>query len=139
MKTKRAIGELRWNGKVWRRWNGRRWAKALYSRDPRRLLLATPLDQDSPVDAAAREHLLAQAVEMAVADGGRVAYVGPTSTVIGRRQPVSHVMHGLLTLLTGGLWGVVWIAMCLARSEQRFRLEADDWGHVWASTSRATR
>lgn len=132
MKRRRALGELRWDGKVWRRWNGRRWAKALYSPRPVRLLDSTPLDRDDIVDRAQREHLLAQAVEEAVADGGRVVHVGPRGTVIGQRRSISHVMHAILTLVTGGFWGIVWIVVCLARTEDRYRMETDDWGHVWA-------
>ena len=57
------------------------------------------------------------------------------------RRPVSHVIHALLTLLTGGLWavvwgvvravvwgvvwGMVWVVTVLVRGEDRVRLEPD--------------
>lgn len=132
MKRKHAVGQLRWDGKVWRRWNGRRWSKALYSRNPSRLMYAAPLTDDEPLDASTRAGLLAQAVEDEVAHGSQVLFVGPRGTVMARKRGVFHLGHALLTLLTAGFWGIFWIVACLSRTEIRFRLEADDWGHVWA-------
>lgn len=40
--------------------------------------------------------------------------------------------HALMTLVTGGLWGVVWLAVALGRREDRVRFEVDHWGNVWA-------
>ena len=50
---------------------------------------------------------------------------------MGYRRPVSHLVHGLLTFLTAGLWGFVWLAMAVSRREDRVLLEVDDWGNVW--------
>jgi hypothetical protein len=41
-------------------------------------------------------------------------------------------VHLFLTLLTGGLWAVVWIAVTLGRGEDRVLLDADAWGNIWA-------
>ena len=30
------------------------------------------------------------------------------------RQGVNHVLHLLLTVLTGGLWAIIWLALALA-------------------------
>ncbi len=51
--------------------------------------------------------------------------------VLAYPRRVSHGMHAGLTLLTGGLWAVVWLALALGRREDRVRLEADAWGNVW--------
>lgn len=125
------MGTLRWDGKAWRRWNGRRWAKAPYSPDRMRLTLPMPLREDPTIPHSRREHLLAQAVAAEVASGADVVLPGSVTTVVGRRRRVSHLVHALLTLLTMGMWAVVWIAMCLARTRDRVRLEVDEWGHVW--------
>jgi hypothetical protein len=127
------VGDLRWDGRVWRRWSGRRWARAAYSLHPERLLRSTPFDEQPPVDMPARARALALAVEDQVAsNAASVVFDGPSGTVLAFRRPVSHLLHALLTLLTAGLWGIVWVAMMLSRHEDRVRLEVDAWGNVWA-------
>ena len=44
---------------------------------------------------------------------------------------VTHLGHFLLTLLTVGLWGFVWLAVILTRGEDRTRYEVDPWGNIW--------
>ena len=46
------------------------------------------------------------------------------------QRSVTHLGHFILTLLTGGLWGFVWIAVILGRRENRVRYEADPW-YIW--------
>ncbi|WP_158648101.1 hypothetical protein [Nocardioides houyundeii] len=43
------LGDLHWDGGVWRRWSGRRWARAVASPAPVRLLDPRPLDADPPL------------------------------------------------------------------------------------------
>lgn len=133
-----AVGAMRWNGKVWRRWNGKRFAAALYSRDPIRLTLPAPLDTDLPLSQAARDELLATAVEdQLTTRGAHVIHVGPQGTLLGYRRPVSHFMHALLSIVTLGAWLLVWLIMCVARTEDRLRLDVDPWGHVWGVRARS--
>jgi hypothetical protein len=35
-----------------------------------------------------------------------------------------HLLH---------LWAIVWLAAALGRREDRYRLEVDPWGNVWAA------
>jgi hypothetical protein len=132
VRRKPVVGDMRWDGDVWRRWSGRRWAVAAYSLDPRRLRSPTPLADDAPVRAGHRERALALAVEKEVSDNGAsVVLDGPRGVVLGYRRSVAHVFHAIMTLLTGGLWAVVWLASALGRREDRVRLEVDAWGNVW--------
>ncbi|WP_127480449.1 hypothetical protein [Nocardioides pantholopis] len=127
-------GDLRWDGERWRRWTGRRWTMAAYSLDPAALQRPERFDQRPPIAESRRRRALELAVEDVVTENGaRVVHVGPSGTVVGRRRRVSHGFHFLLTLATGGLWGVVWVAMALARREDRWVLACDPWGHVWAT------
>ena len=47
------------------------------------------------------------------------------------QRRVTHLGHFILTLLTGGLWGFVWLAVILSRGEDRVRYEVDPWGNIW--------
>jgi hypothetical protein len=38
-------------------------------------------------------------------------------------------------VLTGGLWGFVWLAVALDRKDRRVRYEVDPWGNIWPVTS----
>ncbi len=79
-----------------------------------------------------RQRALALAVEEEVAtNAGTVVLEGPNGVVVSYRRPVSHFLHAVLTVFTGGLWGVVWIAIALGRRDDRVRLEVDHWGNVW--------
>ncbi len=33
---------------------------------------------------------------------------GPTGAVLGHRRRVAHLFHAIMTVITGGLWAVVW-------------------------------
>ena len=45
-------------------------------------------------------------------------------------RPVNHVLHLILTLVSCGLWGVVWLVVVLTGGEKRVTLAADEWGHL---------
>lgn len=127
------VGDMRWDGKVWRRWNGQRWARAAYSLDAERLGSSAPLHDEPSVDDERRQRALELAVEDQVTtNGASVVLDGPGGVVLGYRPRVSHLFHALMTLLTAGLWALVWVAVALARREDRLLLEVDRWGNVWA-------
>ena len=123
---------MRWDGRAWRRWSGRRWTLAAYSLRPGRLRQPSHLRNDPGIDAETRRQALMLAVEDQVA-GNRASVVldGPNGVVLGYRRPVAHGFHAVMTLLTGGLWLLVWAA-AMSRRQRRIRLEVDDWGNVWA-------
>lgn len=128
------VGDFRWDGKVWRRWSGARWAKATHSTHPARLEDPRPLHLDPRLDEAVRRSLIARAVEEQVlANRATLVHEGPSGTVLSYPRLLHHGLHAILTLLTGGLWGIVWIALALTRNDDRIRLEADPWGNIWAT------
>jgi hypothetical protein len=46
----------------------------------------------------------------------------PTQSVHYEKQPMAHTMHLILTILTGGLWGLfVWLPLALAHGMSRGR------------------
>lgn len=42
-----------------------------------------------------------------------------TSVVIVRRKKIRHVLHLVLTVLTGGIWAIPWIVMVLRNKPRR--------------------
>jgi hypothetical protein len=126
-----AIGTYRWHRGRWRRWSGRRWAKACYSPFPERLERHRDWASYPALSDLKRERLLGIAVDIEVLAGATVVHRSGAGVVLGQPARVNHGGHFLLTLLTGGLWGFVWIATCLTRRELRFRLEVDPWGNIW--------
>ena len=134
-RRKHAPGDLRWDGKAWRRWNGARWVRAAYSLHPERLTRPQCFDREARLDTASRNRALALAVENQVTtNSATLVHQGPSGVVLGYRRRVSHLFHALLTLLSAGLWALVWLAMAAGRREDRVLLEVDDWGNVWAQS-----
>jgi hypothetical protein len=133
VRRKPQVGDMRWCGGRWTRWSGRRWAAAAYSLHREQLRDRTRFDARPPIDQELRDRAMALAVEDQVAvSGATVVHEGPHGVVLAYRRRVSHFFHGVLTILTGGVWGFVWLAMVLSKREDRVRLEADVWGNVWA-------
>jgi hypothetical protein len=129
----RAVGEMLWDGQEWRRWSGRSWASAVASIHPDRLRDSTPVDADPTLDPGRCRQILDDVVENQVATSGAfVVLDNHNGVVLAYRRRVSHLAHGLMTLLTGGLWLIVWISSATNRREERLRLESDSWGNVWA-------
>jgi hypothetical protein len=85
----------------------------------------------SDVDARARSERLQIAVADYIAKTkGRVAFQGDDRVVVITGRPVNHVLHLLLTLLTGGLWIFGWIIASAAGGETSHILTVDDAGSV---------
>ena len=126
-------GDTHWDGEAWQRWDGRRWTPAAYALHPE--LLKRPHGyRDAPELAAERRtHALEQVVaDQVTSYGASVVLTTPTYVILGHRRRVSHLMHAVLTLVTGGLWAIVWLAAFLGGREERLRYEVDRWGNVWA-------
>jgi hypothetical protein len=127
-------GDLRWDGREWLRWDDRRWSRALSSVRPDHLRNPAFFTREESISQERRERVLALAVEDQVAcNGAHVVFQGPRGVIVGYPRHVSHGLHAVLTLVTGGLWAVVWLAAAAGRRETRVRLESDAWGNVWAT------
>lgn len=77
-----------------------------------------------------RKAILAQAVQQAVLRGGRIESQTDTMAVMVRGKPVNHILHLILTLVTVGLWGIVWLILVLTGGEKREMITVDDYGNV---------
>lgn len=75
-----------------------------------------------------RKQLLARQIQSAAATGARVESQSDFQAIVVRGKPVNHVLHLIITLLTIGLWGIVWIVLVVTGGEKREMLVVDEWG-----------
>ena len=90
------------------------------------------------MDAEERSSVLAAGVARYVAETrGRVAFQGPDRAVIITGRPVNHILHLLLTILTGGLWLIVWVVVAGTGGERVLELSVDDDGQLSVDRGRS--
>ena len=77
-----------------------------------------------------KKRLLAGAITNGVAMGYRIERQTDDQAVLAKGQRINHVLHLILTILTGGLWGIVWIILAVNGAEKRVVLTVDDYGNV---------
>jgi len=65
-----------------------------------------------------------------VASGARIESQSDYQAVVVRGKKVNHVLHLILTLVTLGLWGIVWIILAIAGGEKRQMVTVDDYGNA---------
>lgn len=77
-----------------------------------------------------RKAILAQHIQSAVVQGGRVESQSEimATIVIGRR--VNHLLHFLIGVFTCGAWWLVWLLLALAGGERRQLITVDEFGNV---------
>lgn len=127
----------RWNArrKRWECWSGKQWAPALYSARPESLRQPTDPALGPRLSEEQRRSYMRKAVDQEVLAGATVVQQDGFTAVLQHRRPVDHALHLLLTVLTVGAWGLVWLIMAIARKDERVRLAIDVHGHVWATES----
>lgn len=84
------------------------------------------------IDPEQRKAILGQAVAQHVAVGWQVEYQADDRAVLAAASPpVNHVLHLLLTLVTCGLWAIVWFVLALSRPPaRRLTLAVDERGQI---------
>ena len=80
--------------------------------------------------AEERKAILAQQVQMAVGRGMRVDTQSDTMAVVVSGKPVNHILHLILTIVTVGFWGIVWLILVIAGGEKREMITVDEYGNV---------
>lgn len=84
-----------------------------------------------PVSPDQRKAALAQAVSREVAGGSwRVESQSDYQAVPAKGGNVNHVLHLIISLVTCGVWLLVWPVVYLLNQRQTLVLAVDDYGNV---------
>jgi hypothetical protein len=77
-----------------------------------------------------RTEALSRAVNAQVSHGWSVVSQSPTQAQLVKGKHHSHVLHLILTLLTLGLWLVVWIPLAVFGGEKHRFISVNEQGVV---------
>lgn len=88
---------------------------------------------ESIMSESERRRALAQAVARSVAEGWRVESQTGEMAVLVRGGKPNHVLHVILSVLTLGIWLLVWAFIGLLGGEKRRMISIDDYGNVLVS------
>ncbi len=80
-----------------------------------------------------RKDLMARRITSIIAQGLRVESQGDFQAVLVRGHRVNHILHLIITLITFGFWGVVWIGLVVFGGEKRELVQVDEFGNVSVS------
>ena len=86
---------------------------------------------DLPLDE--RTERLEQAVREQARDGWTIESQSATQASLARGKNISHVLHLLLTIITLGLWAVVWVLVAAFGGRKTQVLTVDKRGVVYSN------
>ena len=64
------------------------------------------------------------------AQGWRIENRSDFQATIATGKRIHHVLHLILTILTAGLWAIVWIILAITGGIKRHLLTVDEYGNV---------
>lgn len=74
--------------------------------------------------------MLGMVINAETQQGGRLMSMEQTSAVIVRINPVNHLLHLILTLVTCGFWAFIWILEAMKPRYTRVQIWVDEFGRV---------
>lgn len=114
-----------------RYWNGASWSNDWRPRaGGPESAAATANVQPAPATADRRRAMLGAAVSSYVRMGGEVEYQDDWRAIVAFQHKPNHVLHGVLSLLTLGLWLPVWALVAIGNKRNRYELIVDEYGQV---------
>lgn len=94
------------------------------------VMVSEPVEVSSEKTPQERKELLARTIQGQVASGGRIESQSDFQAVIVKGKPVNNVLQLILTIVTIGFWGIVWLALLLFGGEKRSMVTVDEFGNV---------
>ncbi len=81
-----------------------------------------------PLEDHERQKILEEKILMEQAGGKRLeSQMGFQAVLVTEKKP-NHLVHLILTVLTGGLWALIWIFVVLSSKDRREILQVDEYG-----------
>ena len=80
-----------------------------------------------------RKEVLARHIAVWLSEGYRVESQGEFQAVLLRGHRVKHILHLIITLITGGIWAIVWIGLGIFGGEERDYIYVDEGGNPHVS------
>ena len=77
-----------------------------------------------------RKAALALAISQQVALGMRVESQSDFQAIVVKGKPVNHILHGILTAVTLGMWGIVWLILFVTGGQKRTIINVDEYGNA---------
>lgn len=77
-----------------------------------------------------RGEILARAVNLYVSKGWRVVSQTQTSAQLVKGHRTNHLLHLILTLITLGVWAIVWLLVAAFGGEQQQFISVNEQGAV---------
>ncbi|KRC59787.1 MULTISPECIES: hypothetical protein [unclassified Nocardioides] len=127
------MSDYRWEPrrKVWTRPDRKGPRRAVLSANLAALRDPAPVESHPLATTATRAKALDQAIEEAVLSGSVVLQKSERSAILSQKKPITHWWHIALCIFTAGLWLTPYLIIAVTRGDIRYRLEVDQWGHVW--------
>jgi hypothetical protein len=85
--------------------------------------------------ADARQSILDRKLLEAVSRGAEITSRSDFSAVLRYGQPVNHVLHLILSLLTFGIWLFVWLMVVVTHKRRVVFVVVDEFGGIIETTS----
>lgn len=77
-----------------------------------------------------RKSALAQMVANVSAQGFRVESQSDFQAIIVKGKPINHTLHIILSVLTVGIWLIVYAILAVTGGEKREMVQVDEWGNI---------
>ncbi len=85
---------------------------------------------DGIVSAEERKRKLANQIRTEVTQGARVESQNDFDAVVATGKEVNHTVHLIATIVSCGIWGLVWLVMALTGGVKRKMVVADEYGQI---------
>ena len=81
-----------------------------------------------PISSEKRNRILEEQILTHQANGKRLeSQMGFQAVLVTENRP-NHLIHLILTVLTGGLWALIWLYIVLTKKDRREILQVDEYG-----------
>lgn len=85
-------------------------------------------ETDTRLSLDERAEILARAIHRYIVQGWRVTSQTQTTAALVKGHRPNHILHLLLTLLTLGVWAIVWIIVAASNHEEHYFISVDEYG-----------